>query len=168
MKHTQFMIGLIAIAACATLAGVTLSPHGAAAQSSPRCDATATPSGDIAPFGITSTDTPTATATATATGTATDIPTSTPIPTCTPVRRIFDTPTATPAATDTPAPAVPTHTPAPVATKPGGGTEGVGVHLPDTGSGPDGQAVNWLALAGAAMLAASGAGALAVGARRRR
>jgi hypothetical protein len=135
VKHTIYlMIGLLAVIAGATLAGMTLAPKEAAAG----FVSTATPT--PAPQEIVRSATPTASATMTAT----------------------HTPQPVIAATNTPVP------PAPSATTPGGGAAGSGLKPPNTGNGPAGSAVNWLALGGAAMLILAGSGSLAVGARRRK
>ena len=75
--------------------------------------------------------------------------------------------TNTPAATTTSAPA--TQAPAPSATRPGGGNEGVQVRPPNTGTGggnASGLSGMWL-IAFGAMLVAAGGGALLFGVRRR-
>ena len=75
--------------------------------------------------------------------------------------------TTTPAATTTSAPA--TQAPAPSATRPGGGNEGVQVRPPNTGTGggnASGLSGTWL-IAFGAMLVAAGGGALLFGVRRR-
>ena len=75
--------------------------------------------------------------------------------------------TNTPAATTTSAPA--TQAPAPSATRPGGGNEGVQVRPPNTGTGggnASGVSTTWLIALGA-MLVAVGGGSLLFGARRR-
>jgi len=158
VKHAvRLILGSLAVVGGAALAGMTLSPQGAAAQVV--CyTPTAVGAGDIAPFGI-----------------PTDTPTSTPIPVCTPVRVVrtaTPTFTATVPVTNTPVP--PTEVPAtntpvpPTATSPSGGAGGAGVQPPNTGSGPAGADVNWLALGAAGMLVLAGSGSLAAGARRRR
>jgi hypothetical protein len=96
------------------------------------------------------------------------------LPTCTPTtvpRLKTHTPTSTATvATSTAVPATPApvNTQAPAPTQPGGGTEGVGVKPPNTGSGPSGGSSTglWLLLGGIAV-AATGAGSVLVGARRR-
>lgn len=159
MKHAvRLILGSLAVVAGATLAGMTLSPQGAAAGNPVCYTPTAVGAGDIAPFQV-----------------PTNTPTSTSVPVCTPVqvvRTATPTVTATVPATNTSVPptAVPaTNTPVPPApTTPAGGAAGGGVQPPNTGSGPAGADVNWLALGAAGMLVLAGSGSLAAGARRRR
>ena len=149
----RLILGSLAVVAGATLAGVTLSPRGAAAGNIVCW--TPTPfqgAGDIAPFQALPVCTPTGqiVRSATPTVTATVPAANTPVP-----------PTEVPA-TNTPMPPVPT------ATSPSGGAAGGGVQPPNTGSGPAGSVVSWLALGAAGMLVLAGSGSLAAGARRRR
>ena len=104
-------------------------------------------------------------------GEDTNTPTNTSVPT---VRLKTHTPistnTAAATSTEVPATPAPVHTQAPAPTQPGGGTEGVGVKPPNTGSGsgsagPSGASL-WLLLGGIAV-AATGGGAVLVGVRRR-
>ncbi len=95
------------------------------------------------------------------------------LPTCTPIRKVRTaTPTFTmtvePSSTPVPPTQEPTKAP-PTATQPAGGSGGQSIAPPNTGSGPDsGVRYNVYMLLAAGLVAAMGAGSMAVAVKRRR
>jgi hypothetical protein len=82
----------------------------------------------------------------------------------------ISTSTAAATSTEVPATPAPVHTQAPAPTQPGGGIEGVGVKPPNTGSGGGsvgGSGASLWLLFGGIAVAATGAGSVLVGVRRR-